>query len=384
MRFDFATAARIVFGPGRIREAVSEAASIGGPILVVTGRTPARAASMIAELRAAKTECTPFTISGEPTIAGVLDGVRAAKEADCRTIIGYGGGSALDGSKAIAALLSNPGDPLDYLEVVGSGKPLTRASAPCICIPTTAGTGCEVTRNAVLASPEHRVKVSVRSPKMLPLLAVVDPDLTHSLPPSITASTGMDALTQLIEPYLSTAANPATDALCREGIRRAARWLRPAFEDGGNGEARENMALASLFGGLSLANAGLGAVHGLAAPLGGTIPVPHGTVCASLLPAVIEANLRALRARAKSSPALGRFEEIARLLTGDPSARAEEGIEWIYALRSDFGIPRLSSYGLEENALPVIAEKALKSSSMKPNPIQLTAEELIGVLMKAI
>jgi len=384
MRFDFATATRVVFGPGSVREAVSAAAALGRSALIITGRTPSRSDVFAGKLREQNVECTLFSILGEPTVSRVLDGVRIARDAGCEIVIGYGGGSALDGAKAVAALMSNPGDPLDYLEVVGKGKPLTRPCAPCICVPTTAGTGSEVTRNAVLASLEHGVKVSLRSPRMLPLLAAVDPELTHSVPPSITASTGMDALCQLIEPFVSTAANPLTDAICREGIRRSALWLRPACEDGSNAQARENMALVSLFGGMALANAGLGAVHGLAAPAGGMHPIPHGIVCARLLPVVMEANPRALKARAKDSPALSKYDEIARLLTGSDSARAKEGAEWLHAMCSDFSVPRLSSFGLTEKDLPAIADKAQKSSSMKSNPIQLTAGELTDILREAL
>jgi alcohol dehydrogenase class IV len=384
MRFEFSTATRIVFGPGTVREAISAAVSLGGRALVVTGSTPGRLDSFMRELNAQKVESTLFSISGEPTIAAVLEGVRIARHAGCVLVIGYGGGSALDGAKAIAALMTNPGAPLDYLEVVGSGKPLTQPCAPCICIPTTAGTGCEVTRNAVLASPEHRVKVSLRSIRMLPLLAVVDPELTYSLPPDGTAATGMDTLTQLIEPFVSNRTNPLTDSLCRDGIRRVALWLRPAFANGRNAEARENMALASLFGGLALANAGLGAVHGFAAPMGGMFPIPHGVACACLLPIVMDANLKALSERAKDSAALLRYDEIAGMLTGKSSAKAKEGVDWIHALRSEFFIPRLSGFGMTDKDLPAIAAQAEKSSSIKGNPVCLTEEELINILREAL
>jgi alcohol dehydrogenase class IV len=384
MRFEFATATRIVFGPGTIGEAVSAAAALGHHMLVVTGSNPLRMDDFIKDLSARNLECTLFRITGEPTIPAILDGVRIAMDARCEFVIGYGGGSVMDAAKAIAALMANPGSPLDYLEVVGSGKPLTQPCAPCICIPTTAGTGCEVTRNAVLASPEHRVKVSLRSPRMLPALAVVDPQLAYSLPPAITASTGMDALTQLIEPFVCNKANPLTDAICRDGIRRVARWFRTACEDGLNPEARENMALASLFGGLALANAGLGAVHGLAAPLGGMFPVPHGTVSACLLPLIMDANLRALNARLKDSPALARYDEIAFLLTGKSSAKAQDGVEWVRTLSSDLSFPKLSGFGIAEQDLPAIALHANKSSSMKGNPVELTVEELTQTLKDAL
>jgi alcohol dehydrogenase class IV len=201
MLFEFATATRIIFGSGRVREAVPAAASFGCRALMVTGSNPGRVDSFIGDLHRQNVESVLFSMKSEPSIPEILKGVVIARNSGCDTVIGFGGGSALDGAKAIAALMTNPGDPLDYLEVVGKGNPLTQPCAPCICIPTTAGAGCEVTRNAVLISPEHRVKVSLRSPKMFPLLAVVDPELTHSLPRSVTASTGMDALTQLIEPF---------------------------------------------------------------------------------------------------------------------------------------------------------------------------------------
>jgi alcohol dehydrogenase class IV len=384
MHFEFATSTRIVFGSGRVREAVSIAASVGNHALLVCGRTPGRLTPFISDLAARGLQCTLFPIAEEPTIARVLEGVRIAQSARCEVVIGFGGGSALDGGKAIAALMANPGDPLDYLEVVGKGNPLTKPSIPCICIPTTAGTGSEVTRNAVLVAPAQKVKVSLRSPKMLPVTAVVDPDLTHSVPPSITAATGIDALTQLIEPFVCNAANPMTNAICREGIRRAARWLRVACADGSNAEARENMALASLFGGLALANAGLGAVHGLAAPLGGTIEIPHGTACARLLPIVMEANITALKTRATHSSALSRYDKIAQLLTGSISARAADGVHWMYSLCSDLSIPGLSAFGITPADVSQIAQKAQASSSMKGNPILLTFEELKAVLEKAI
>ena len=384
MQFEFATATRIIFGSGKLGEAAITAASLGRRALVVTGSTPVRADGLIHELRARNIEPVVFSVSGEPTIPAILTGVQAARDQQCNIVIGCGGGSALDGAKAVAALMNNPGDPLDYLEVVGRGNPLTRPSAPCICIPTTAGTGCEVTRNAVLASPEHRVKVSLRSPRMLPLLAVVDPDLTQSLPPSVTASTGMDALTQLIEPFVCKAAGPLSDAICREGIRRAALWLGRAYADGRDAAARENMALASLFGGLALANAGLGAVHGFAAPIGGMFPMPHGVACARLLPFVMDANVKALGARSKESPALERYDEIARLLTGRSSAKAEDGLAWVASMCSELSIPQLSTFGLTVKDMPAVVEKAQRSSSMKGNPIQLTAEELTNILNEAL
>jgi len=384
MRFEFATATRILFGPGTFQEVAPLAAGMGRRAFVVTGRGVERAAPLLEALREQRVESVVFNVSGEPTTDVALAAVGRARETGCDFVIGVGGGSVLDTGKAIAALLTNRGDLFDYLEVIGRGQPLSHTSAPYIAIPTTAGTGAEVTRNAVLASPQHRVKVSLRSPLMLPRLAVVDPELTHSVPPPITASTGLDALTQVLEPYVSNQANPMTDALCREGLGRAARSLRRAYEDGGNAEAREGMALASLFGGLALANAKLGAVHGFAGPLGGLFPAPHGVICARLLPYVMEANVRALQSRMPGSPALARYDEVAQILTGQPTARAADGVDWIQELCQALSVPALSNFGLTDDDFPTVVEKARKASSMKGNPILLTDDELTEILRQSV
>ncbi len=383
-RFEFATATRIVFGAGTLREAGPIARTLGKRALVVTGRNPDRADPLLSLLNKEAISQIIFALPGEPGIEAVSAGVRRAREEHCEIVIGFGGGSAIDGAKAIAAMLTNEGDILDYLEVIGRGKPLTEPSAPFIAIPTTAGAGTEVTRNAVLASPAHRVKASLRSPLMLARLAVVDPELTYRLPPAITASTGLDALTQLIEPFVSVRANPITDSVCREGMRRVSRSLRRAFLNGDDVAAREDMALASLFGGLALANAALGAVHGFAAPIGGMFPAPHGAVCAALLPHAMEVNLRALRQRAPGTETLRRFEEIARILTGRPAATADEGVEWIRELCATLQIPPLSAYQISPGDVPSLCAKAAVASSMKGNPIVLAEEERYEILARAL
>lgn len=384
MTFEFATATRILFGPGKVGEVPVLTRQMGDRALVVTGRAMKRAEPLIAQLSQERVHCVPFSISGEPTTDIVERGIACARQERCNLVIGIGGGSALDGAKAIAALLTNDGGLLDYLEVVGRGKPLAHPAAPFIAIPTTAGTGTEVTRNAVLASPEHRVKASLRSPLMLPRLAVIDPELTYALPPAVTASTGLDALTQLIEPYVSCRANPVTDALCLDGIPRVARSLRRAWIDGSDQAARTDMALASLFGGLALANAGLGAVHGFAAPIGGMFPAPHGAVCAALLPYVMEANARALQRRAPDSTALRRYRDIARLLTGRADVGIEDGVEWVRESCHTLSIPSLRRYELTPQDVSTVVEKAAQASSMKTNPIVLTREELEDVLRRAL
>ena len=384
MRFEFATATHILFGEGMAREVAPAAAAMGRRALLVTGVSRERAAPLAAQLEAAGVACAPFTVPGEPTVEMIRAGAAYARDESCALVIAMGGGSAIDAGKALAAMLANPGDPLDYLEVIGAGRPLERTSAPFIAIPTTAGTGSEVTRNAVLASPEHRVKASLRSAGMLPRLAVVDPELTLDLPRSITASTGLDALTQCIEPYVSVRANPMTDVFCVEGIRRAAAALPRVWENGRDREARGEMAWASLLGGMALANAGLGAAHGFAAPVGGMFAAPHGAICAALLPHVMEMNVQALRARAPGSEPLRRYEEVARLLTGQSHAAAEDGVRWVAALCRKLEIPPLRAYGVTGSDIPDLVAKAAHASSMKGNPIALTSEELRRIVSSSL
>jgi alcohol dehydrogenase class IV len=384
MRFEFATATRVIFGPGAVQEVAPLAAELGRRALVVTGRSAERARPLIARLQEqGLEEVETFAVSGEPTTDTLQAGLEGARRLGSDLVIGLGGGSALDTGKTIAALLTNGGDVMDYLEVIGRGKPLAVPAAPFIAVPTTAGSGSEVTRNAVLASPPHRVKASLRSPHLLPRLAVVDPELTYSLPPSVTAATGLDALTQLIEPFVGNSANPLTDALSREGMRRAARSLRRACEAGHDAAAREDMALASLFGGMALASAKLGAVHGLANPIGGLSPAPHGAICARLLPIVMEANLRALDSRAPESPALARYDEVARILTGRADATRLDGVAWVRELCAALGVRPLADFGLTDADFPELAAQAQQASSMKGNPIPLRDEELTEILRQA-
>jgi alcohol dehydrogenase class IV len=384
MHFEFATAARIIFGPGTLREVAPRAAGMGQKALVVTGSTPERASSLVEALVAQGIKTEGFTVAHEPTTERVREGTDLARRTGCELVIAFGGGSVIDAGKAIAALLTNEGVPLDYLEVIGRGQPLTAPPAPMVAIPTTAGTGAEVTRNAVLASPEHRVKVSLRSPLMLPTLAVVDPELTHSVPPEVTASTGLDAFTQVLEPYVSHQATPLTDGFCREGMARVSTALRQAYRQGDDTEAREEMALVSLLGGLALANAKLGAVHGFAGVLGGMYDAPHGVICGRLLPYVMATNVKALREREPDSPALERYEEIAIILTGDFDADVQDGVAWVESLCTDLEVPGLATYGVELAHSPKIIEKARKSSSMKGNPIPLTYAELRRILERAL
>jgi len=382
VNFEFAAPARILFGEGRLEEVPTIASQFGSRALVVEGQS-GRAEPLVRLLGERGIATARLSVRSEPTISLVEEGVRQARDARCDVVIALGGGSVIDAGKAISALLTNGGPVRDYLEVIGKAKPLTSRAAPFIAIPTTAGTGAEVSRNAVLMAEDERVKVSLRSPLMLPAVALIDPVLTYTLPPSDTASTGLDALTQCIEPFVSPQANPLSDAVAREGIRRAAGALRRAFRDGHDKEARRDMAITSLCGGLALANAKLGAVHGFAAPLGGMFPVPHGTACARLLPSVARVNVRALRARQPNAPALARYDELARVVTGNADARAEDAAEWLRELVDELEVPRLATYGMREQDIPVVAAAARQASSMQGNPIVLTDDELAEALRAA-
>ena len=383
LSFEFATAARILFGEGRVRDVGAIAAELGSHALLVESGS-GRAEPVVALLHEHGVATTRLHVRGEPTTTLVERGAEQARRDGCDHVIAFGGGSVIDAGKAVAALITNREPLVEYLEVVGRARPLEERSVPTIAIPTTAGTGAEVTRNAVLMVEERRVKVSLRSASMLPAVAIVDPELTYSLPPDVTASTGLDALTQCLEPFVSPKGNPLADAVAREGLRRAAGALARAVRDGGDVEARRDMAVASLCGGLALANAKLGAVHGFAAPLGGMFPVPHGVACARLLAPVAAANVRALRERLPASRALARYEEVARMVTGRADALAEDGAEWMAALVETLGVPRLGAYGVRTADVGGVVEQAKRASSMQGNPLALTDEELAAALGAAL
>lgn len=380
--FEFATATKIIFGAGSIDQLPKLASAFGNQVFLVTGGALKRVESILSKLAEAHLEVHIFQVTGEPDIALAQDGVQRAREFGAQVVVSIGGGSVLDTGKAIAALVTNQGDPLDYLEVIGKGQPLKQPALPFIAIPTTAGTGSEVTSNAVLSSKEHAVKVSLRSPLMLPRIALVDPTLTYGMPPEITAQTGMDALTQVIEPFVSNKSNPITDALCAVGIQRAGQALVRAYHHPEDTDAREAMALTSLLGGLALANAKLGAVHGFAGPMGGMFDAPHGALCASLLAPVTQVNIQALQERAPDSPILERYLQVDRWLGGE--GNLENLIQTLCSITRELEIPRLSRYGVTEADFDAIVEKATVASSMQGNPIKLTTAELTQILQLAL
>jgi alcohol dehydrogenase class IV len=377
--FDLALPRRVLFGPGRAGELGGLLPALGERPLLCTGRDPARHRSLLGGI--APVAVVP--VVREPTVDDVREATHRARAAGADAVLAVGGGSVLDLGKAVAVLLGNGTDPLDHLEVVGRGLPIERSAVPFVAVPTTAGTGAEATANAVLTSPEHGLKASIRSPHLLAAVALVDPLLALGCPPGVTASSGLDALTQCLEPYVSPRANPATDAVAVEGLRRGARSLRRAHAHGDDPAAREDMALCSLFGGIALANAKLGAVHGLAGVMGGMVDAPHGAVCAALLAPVVEANFRALRERDPGSPALGRYAEVARLLTGRDDAAADDAVRWLRETVAALDVPSLGAVGLRPAQHAEVAEKAARSSSMQGNPVRLGPEELVAVLRSA-
>lgn len=381
--FEFASAGRIVFGSGSLDQIGVISGDWGSRVLVVTGSRADRASVLLSHLESAGFRPVVLSVPGEPTLDWVQEAVVISKSEKCDWVIGFGGGSAIDAGKAVAIMHTQEGELLDYVEVIGKGRVLSRPGLPYVAIPTTAGTGAEVTKNAVLGSKEHGVKVSLRSPLMLPRVALVDPQLTLSLPFEVTASTGLDALTQLLEAYVCTRAQPMTDALAEQGIRLAAVALERTCFQPHDIEARESMSLAALYSGIALANAGLGAVHGFAAPIGGMFSAPHGAVCATLLPHVWRTNREAVQL--SGTPAQqGKFAQVSRWLTQRSDAAPEDAEVWLSDLVAKLRIPNLSTYGVTPGDVPEIVRRAQQASSMKANPIALGREALESLLLRAL
>jgi alcohol dehydrogenase class IV len=383
LNFEFATSTRIIFENGSFKKVPGFIKALGSKVFIVTGKNTILANQLSEWLTEINIQFEIFAVFSEPTTYDIEQGTKLARKVHCNVVVGIGGGSVIDSAKAIAALAPNKGELIDYLEVIGKGRKLMEAPLPCIAIPTTAGTGAEVTKNSVIKSTEHNVKVSLRSDLMYPNLAVIDPVLTLTMPPSLTASTGVDALTHLLETFVSSQSNPFIDMICREGMKRISTSIIQAFSDGNSLEARQNMAMASMLGGMALANVKLGAVHGFAGPLGGMYPIPHGAVCACLLPAVMEVNITALKHKNQKN-LLSKFDEVARILTQSNSAIAEDSVIWVKELVKKLQIPSLSDFHLSPGSFPDLIEKAKNSSSMKGNPVELDDEQLYEILSRSL
>jgi len=390
--FEFRSVGRIIFGRGEFARIGESAAEMGASAMVVSNageRGDGGLVDRLGELLAAVGVRHEFYRQrGEPRVVDVEQALRIAREAGADFVIGLGGGSAIDAAKAVAGLLTNGGGPLDYMEIIGKGRKITRRAAPWIAVPTTAGTGAEVTRNAVIASPENHFKASIRGAELLASVAIVDPRLGAPVRAEITARAGADALCQLIESYTSNRAQPITDALGARGMALAARSLLKAYRDGSDLDAREDMAMAALLGGITLTNAGLGAVHGFAAPLGANFPVPHGTVCGTLLPHVMRANIAALRRESPEHAALSRYAAVGRALTGrrglGDAEAIDAGLTFVEELIGGLGLPALGEFGLAHDRVGQMVELAARSSSIRYNPVKLSDDILAEVLTAAM
>lgn len=380
-RFEFSTAGRIIFGVGSRAELPALVEPWGERYALVRGASRARAEQVLKLF--GKGPRLELQVVQEPTVELVCSSVEAVRRAGVDWILAIGGGSVIDAGKAIAALATNGADPFEYLEVVGKGRALEQPALPCVAMPTTAGTGAEVTRNSVLTVKRERIKVSLRHHFLLPRLAIVDPELTLDLPPLQTAASGLDALSQLIEAYLSNRANPLTDAICADAIPKAVQALPEVYQAGTDISLRVQMAYCALCSGMVLANAGLGAVHGLAGPLGGWLDAPHGMICGRLLPAVLLMNYKAIWAGAGDLETLSRLERVAFWITGRPNSSIEEAAEQLEQWLEIFGIPRLRELGLRESDMPSVVAKAIRASSMKANPAALSSEDLMWIVRRA-
>lgn len=376
--FTFRTATEIVFGRGEAARAAGRIAAFGTSILLVHGANAARADWLAADLEAQGCRLLRLVAASEPDLDLIEDGLSQARHFRPDCVVALGGGSVMDTGKALAGLVPAPRPVMDHLEVVGAGLPLDVAPLPFIAIPTTSGTGAEVTRNAVIGVPSHRRKVSLRDPRMLAALAIVDPALTDGTGRTVTLDSGLDAITQLIEPFVSSRANPVTDALCRAAIPPALAAIVRLMQ-GEDEQARDAMAFASLSGGLALANAGLGVIHGLAGPLGGLAPAPHGAICGVLLPHGIRQNRAAV-----TDPAMrARFDVVLGWLADAMQTEAETALDAFVAWSASSGLRPLSALGLTKEDCALAADAALQSSSMKANPVALDRRALLAIMDQA-
>mgnify|MGYP000991496876 CR=1 FL=1 len=382
MNFEFATATKIIFGKGAAARLPEQMKGSGSHPLVLLGTQ--RMGEALADALPDLEGIEKIVVNGEPLLPSLTEALEYARSKKCDSVISIGGGSVIDSGKAISCLLTNPGDILDYIEVVGKNQPLKNKGVPFFALPTTAGTGAEVTRNAVVNIPDKQQKASLRSPFMYPTAAIVDPELTYSMPPEVTATTGMDALTQVLEPYVSIRANGLVDLFCREGMQRIGRSLVNVYANGMDEVGREDMCWGSLLGGLSLANAGLGAVHGFAAPLGGMFEAPHGAICARLLAPVTAMNIKVMQAREPGHPSLARYLEASKLIFGENVNSYEKLVANLEEMTRKLNIKSLRDYGISTKDVDEIAEKAAQASSMKANPVKLEINELKEILFSVL
>ncbi|MDV5171560.1 iron-containing alcohol dehydrogenase [Photobacterium rosenbergii] len=376
--FQFMTATRIIFGEGALNNSLSTLNQFGYSVLLVTGRDSARAEPLISYFKQQGMRYQQVAVHGEPLIAMVEEMAAMGRKFRPDMVLAIGGGSVLDAGKALAALIPNQGSVYDYVEVVGRNVPLQAKPIPFIAVPTTAGTGSEVSKSAVLRSAQENVKVGLRSPDMLPDLAIVDPTLTYGMDPVMSGCCGMDAFTHLMESYVCGEPNPLTDMVCEEGLRRLSGAILAACEDD-DPRARSDMAFAAMLGGMALANAKLGAAHGLASSLGGRLQAPHGLITAQLAPYVMQENVLAAR-EAGRADVLNRYRQLACILTGRMNAEIIDGIAWTKRTLKRLNLPSVTDYGFCNVMFDEVAEDALLSNSIKGNPLPLNKDRLLSIL----
>lgn len=375
--FSIAAPARILFGRGEAAKAPALIRAFGARGLIVHGSTASRAQWLIDALRATGADVTGVACEHEPTLMMLETAIATARRFHPDWVAAIGGGAALDLGKALAALIPAPGNAMDHLEVVGKALPLAVPPLPFIALPTTSGTGAEATKNAVIGLPDHGRKVSLRDDRMLARLAIIDPALTDRSPRAVTLASGLDAVTQVIEPFVSSKATPFTDAITAPAIPQGLMALKQLMQ-AENPDARDALAYVSLTGGLALANAGLGAVHGLAGVIGGLCPAPHGAICGALLAPILRLN----RAVATGDSAQ-RLDQVFAHIAATFGGTADSAPETLAAWARHAGLPGLTAQGLPPALHAQVADAALTSSSMKGNPVALTTQDLIQALEAA-
>lgn len=389
--FDFSLARlpRIEFGSGRIRDLPALAQRYGNQALLVTGGRSFRSSPHWARLLEGfdhlGLKYADMSVEGEPSPELVDKSVAEFRGMNIDVVIGIGGGSALDAAKAIAGLLRPGNSVMGHLEGVGPELPYQGPATPFIAVPTTAGTGSEATKNAVLSRHgEAGFKKSFRDEKLVAEIALVDPDLLASCPPEIIAANGMDAFTQLLESYVSSKANRFTDALAWSGMKAARNSLLAWHKNGPSArEEQAGMAYAALMSGITLAQVGLGSVHGLASPLGAFFPIPHGVVCGTLVAEATRMNIQALKQRSPANEALTKYAQAGRLLTKngnlDDATALDRLVETLEDWTDQLDLPRLGKYGIAPQDFARIVANS-RGSSMKTNPIVLTDAEIGSIL----
>lgn len=376
--FQFMTATRIIFGEGALPNSLSILNQYGYSVLLVSGKERERSRIITQYLNAQNMRYQHVAITGEPNITMVEETAILGRRFKPDMVVAIGGGSVIDMGKALAAIIPNQGNVYDYVEVVGRSVPLKTKPIPFIAIPTTASTGAEVTRNAVLKSGQDKVKVSLRSPDMLADVAIVDPALTYGTDMYTSGRGAMDAFTHLMEAYVCGEPNPLTDMVCEEGLRRLSRSILPACRKDDK-KARADLSFAAMLGGMAITNAKLGAAHGLASALGGKLEAPHSVITARLAPHVMYENIRSAR-KAKRKDLLSRYEKIAQIVTGRNNVHVEDGILWVKMMLDKLQLPNLSQFGVCSTSFEKVADDALQSVAIKGNPLPLTQERLVYIL----